>query len=178
MRKLILGIVAILAVHIAFVAFFATLDTVETARNEGSLNRSIAAPATSPSVPVDDVVIARGTSTETPPETPATATRQVFKSKTISAVERRTAAVRPPVIKRYKPQPKRTVPVYQTAAHRVERTEFPPKMAVAANRADSSAYPAKTKRSARVENRSFFSKVGSIAKKPYDALKAVASWLN
>lgn len=178
MRKFIIGLIVILGLHIGFVAFFATLDTVESTRNNAPVNKPTAIPAANQSVRADEIVVARGNTLEDPADSPAVAKRPAPRPAAIAPVERRTAAINPRIAKTVKPQPKSVVPVYQTAGYTVERTEFPQNMTFAAGDDKGSAYTAKGKTIGRNGKRSFLAKVGSIIKKPYDGLKAVASWLH
>lgn len=177
MRKFIFGMIAVLAVHIAFVAFFATLDTVESNRNAKSLATPTAIPAAAEPARSDEIVIARGITVESPTQTSVTDTRSDPKPAAIPSVERRKANKTPRPAKTVNAQPKGTVAVYQTAGWSVQRTQFPAVQTFAAADQDRNTFTAKTKKASRTGNRSFLAKVGSIIKKPYDGLKAVASWL-
>ncbi|MBK6750543.1 MAG: hypothetical protein KA956_13310 [Pyrinomonadaceae bacterium] len=177
MRKFIFGMIAVLGVHIVFVAFFATLDTMESTRNDRSLAKPNALPAAGEPVLSNEIVVAGGTTPEGPAETPAADRRTARRPAAIAAVERRTPNAGPRAARTVKPQPKFVAPVYRSAAYTVERTEFPQTVTFTAADDKRSEYAAKTEKAARPDKRSFLAKVGSIIKKPYDGLKAVASWL-
>lgn len=176
MRKFIFGMIAVLGVHIVFVAFFATLDTVESTRNERSLARPTALPAAGEPVRGDEIVV--DTTPDVPSETPAADKRRARRPAAIAVVERRTPSAGPRAARTFKPQPKVVAPDYQIAAYTVERTEFPQNMTFATADEKRSGNAEKIEKAARPDKRSFLAKVGSIIKKPYDGLKAVASWLN
>lgn len=175
MQKLVVGIGVVLCLHIGFTAYVSTPDTAESARLRRSATDPVLVPPPGRPVADEDIIIARGADVETPVLVPAAADRTVTRP---APVQRRSSDREPGIIKTAKPLPARTVPVYQTARYIVERTEFPENLSFAAagdrKRADLSA---ETKTIGPKHKRSFLSKVGSIIKKPYDGLKAVASWL-
>lgn len=184
MQKFVVGISAILCLHIGFTAYFSTPDTAESARLRESLLRPVFFPPTAGPVSDDDIIIARSVPAETPFIEPAIA---------VSTVSVRDRGARPLVaqgrktIKTIDPQFVKTVivipqavPVKFSTAYTAERTEFPNTKGFAAtNAADgqTAIASAKGKKADRANKRSFFAKVGSIVKFPYDGLKAVASWL-
>ena len=184
MQKFVVGISAVLCLHIGFTAYFSTPDTAESARLREAMLRPVLVPAPGDPIRDDQIIIARATPAETPFVEPAIAVSTVSVSNRSSrpaiARDRKT-------IKTFDPQFVRTVitvpqavPVKFSTAYTAERTEFPNTKGFAAtNAADgqTAIASAKSRKADRANKRSFFAKVGSIVKMPYDGLKAVAAWL-
>jgi len=183
MQKFVVGIIAILCLHVGFVAYFSTPDTAESAKiRESQLRPVLIQPPLEP-VRDDEIIISRNSPTTTVSDEPAatvtTAPAKNLPHQPALAVERKTRAdLDPRPVKAVNITPARTIPIVQTADYKVKKTEFPADLSFIAQSADiDTGLSAKTRSTTRTGKRSFLSKVGSIVKKPYDGLKAVASWL-